>query len=128
MTEPLNVFKRWDNNVHEFKELSIIYTNDRRTTTESRPCREADTSSGQSFKEDPRMVRFYIKAAQKYLETHPNNKITKLFNGNAYDWFTSQVFCDGERQFRELFGASPIFKNDAINTKAFLEKQFDIKL
>lgn len=82
----------------------------------------------QSFKDNPRMVRFYIKAAQKYLETHPNNKITKLFNGNVYDWFTSQVFCDGERQFRELFGASPIFGNDAIDTKAFLEKEFGIDL
>ena len=82
----------------------------------------------QSFKDNPRMVRFYINAAHKYLETHPNNKITKMFNGNVYDWFTSQVFCDGERQFRELFGASPIFGNDAIDTKAFLEKEFGIDL
>lgn len=82
----------------------------------------------QSFKDNPRMARFYIKAAQKYLETHPNNKITKLFNGNAYDWFTSQVFCDGERQFRERFGASAIFGDDAIDTKAFLEKEFGIDL
>lgn len=82
----------------------------------------------QSFKENPRMVRFYIKAAQKYLETHPNNKITKMFNGNVYDWFTSQVFCDGESQFHEQFGASPIFGNDAIDTKAFLEKEFGIDL
>ena len=74
------------------------------------------------------MARFYIKAAQKYLETHPNNKITKMFNGNVYDWFTSQVFCDGEHQFREVFGASPIFGNDAIDTKAFLEKEFGIDL
>lgn len=81
-----------------------------------------------SFKDNPRMVRFYIKAAQKYLETHPNNKITKLFNGNAYDWFTSQVFCDDERQFRQLFGASPIFGNDTIDTKIYLENQFGIKL
>ena len=81
-----------------------------------------------SFKENPRMALFYIKAAQKYLETHPNNKITKLFNGNAYDWFTSQVFCDGEKQFRQQFGASPIFGNDAIDTKSFLEQQFNIKL
>ena len=81
-----------------------------------------------SFKENPRMALFYIKAAQKYLETHPNNKITKRFNGNAYDWFTSQVFCDGEKQFRQQFGASPIFGNDAIDTKSFLEEQFNIKL
>ena len=74
------------------------------------------------------MVRFYIKAAQKYLKTYQNSSINKLFNSNVYDWFTSQVFCDGERQFRELFGATPIFGNDEINTKAFLEKEFGIDL
>lgn len=82
----------------------------------------------QSFKDYPRMVRLYIKAAQKYLETHPNSKINKLFNGNTYDWFTSQVFCDGERQFHNQFSATPIFGNDAIDTKAFLEKEFRIDL
>ena len=61
-------------------------------------------------------------------DTHPNNKITKLFKGNVYDWFTSQIFCDGEHQFRERFGASAIFGNDAIDTKEFLENQFNIKL
>lgn len=74
------------------------------------------------------MARFYIKAAQKYIETHPNYKITKMFNSNAYDWFTSQVFCDGERQFREKFGETSLFGNDAIDTKAFLEKEFGIDL
>ena len=82
----------------------------------------------QSFKDNPRMARYYINAAKKYLETHPNNKITKMFNGNVYDWFTSQIFCDGEREFREKFGASEIFKDDAIDTKAFLEQQFNIEL
>lgn len=79
------------------------------------------------FKKHPAMVRFYIRAGQKFLQTHPNSKIAKLFN-NPYDWFTSQVFCDGERQFREQFGASPLFGNDAIDTKQFLEQQFNIKL
>ena len=82
----------------------------------------------QSFKEHPAMVRYYIKAAKKYLETHPNNKITKTFNGNVYDWFTSQIFCDGERQFRERFGSSELFGNDAIDTREYLQQQFNISL
>lgn len=82
----------------------------------------------QSFKENPRMARFYINGIKEYLSSHPDGKMCKTFNGNAYDWFTSQVFCDGERQFRELFGASPIFGNDAIDTKAFLEMEFGIDL
>ena len=81
----------------------------------------------ESFKEHPTMVRFYINAGRKFLQTHPDCKIAKLFS-NPYDWFTSQVFCDGERQFRQQFGASPIFGNDAIDTKQFLEQQFNIKL
>ena len=79
-----------------------------------------------SFKEYPRMVHFYISAAKKYISTHPDSKITKLFNSNPYDWFTSQVFCDGEQSFRQMFGAT-LFDN-GVDTKDFLEKQFNIKL
>ena len=81
-----------------------------------------------SFKKYPKMVRFYIKAAQKYFDTHPKSKIYKLFNGNVYDLFTSQVFCDGERQFKEKFKDTPLFGNDAIDTKRFLEQEFNIEL
>ena len=88
----------------------------------SKPKRIAD------FKKHPRMARFYVRAAKRFLETHPNSKIGKLFNNNAYDWFTSQVFCDGESEFRQKFGASEIFGDDAIDTKAFLEKELNITL
>ena len=80
----------------------------------------------ESFKEHPQMVRFYINGAQKYLDSHPDSKIGKLFKGNVYDWLTSQIFCDGERQFREQFGATMF--DDGIDTKQFLEQQFNIKL
>ena len=79
-----------------------------------------------SFKEHPQMLRFYIKGGQTYLDSHPNCKIGKTFNGNVYDWLTSQIFCGGERQFREKFGPS-LFDN-GIDTKQFLEQQFNIKL
>jgi phosphoadenosine phosphosulfate reductase len=79
-----------------------------------------------SFKEHPQMLRFYIKGGQTYLDTHPNCKIGKMFNGNVYDWLASQIFCDGERQFREQFG--PTMFDKGIDTKQFLEQQFNIKL
>lgn len=82
----------------------------------------------ESFTKHPKMVKFYIDAGKKYLSTHPNSKISRLFNGNPYDWFTSQVFCDGEKQFRKRFGATVLFGDDAIETKSFLEKYFGIKL
>lgn len=78
-----------------------------------------------SFKEHPQMLRFYLNGAKKYLETHPNGKISTTFD-NPYDWIASQIFCDGERQFREKFG--PTIFDNGINTKLFLEQQFNIKL
>lgn len=80
----------------------------------------------QSFKENPRMVRFYIESAKKYLMRKPDGRIARIFNGNVYDWFTTNVFCEGEREFRERFGAT-LFDN-GIDTKKFLEQQFHIKL
>lgn len=80
----------------------------------------------ESFKEHPNMLRLYIKGGQTYLATHPNSKIGKIFNGNVYDWLASQIFCDGERQFREQFG--PTIFDKGIDTKQFLEQQFNIKL
>lgn len=79
----------------------------------------------QSFKDNPKIISYYIKAASKFLSTHPNSKIAKLFP-NVYEWFVSQVFCDGERQFRDRFGAT-LFDN-GIDCKQFLEQQFNIKL
>lgn len=78
-----------------------------------------------SFKKYPLMLRFYLHGIETFLETHPDSKISKTFN-NPYDWMTSQIFCDGERQFREQFG--PTMFDGAIDTKSFLEKQFNIKL
>ena len=80
----------------------------------------------ESFMEYPQMLRFYIKGGQTYLNTHPEGKIYKHFNGNVYDWLTSQIFCDGERQFHEHFGATMFDKG--IDTKQFLEQYFGIKL
>jgi phosphoadenosine phosphosulfate reductase len=78
------------------------------------------------FKRLPGMARFYLSAAKKYMETHPDNKITKLFNGNYYDWFVSQVWCDGERDFRSRFGATMFDKG--VDTKAFLQRELNITL
>lgn len=80
----------------------------------------------ESFKEHPQMLRFYIKGGQTYLDNHPNSKINKLFNGNVYDWLTAQIFCNGEQQFREQFGTTMF--DQSIDTKQFLEQQFNIEL
>jgi phosphoadenosine phosphosulfate reductase len=79
------------------------------------------------FKAHPQMVRFYIKAAQRYVDKHPVSKMTKLFKGNVYDWFTSQIFCEGEREFRFRFGPS-LFEPNGTDCKQFIEQYFNIKL
>lgn len=72
------------------------------------------------------MARFYIKGIKEYIASHPDGKMSKVFNGNAYDWFTSQVFCDGLREFKQMFG--PTLFDDGIDCKKFLEEQFNIEL
>lgn len=80
-----------------------------------------------AFKEHPKMMRLYIRAAQRYLKTHPDNKIAKYFS-NPFDWFVASVFCDGTRQFHAMFDATPLFGDDKVDTKRFLEQYFDVKL
>lgn len=78
-----------------------------------------------SFKEHPAMVRFYINGLKEYLDIHPKGKIAKMFS-SPYDWLTSHIFCDGEREFRQKFG--PTLFDDGIDCKQFLEQQFGITL
>jgi phosphoadenosine phosphosulfate reductase len=79
------------------------------------------------FKRFPRMARFYIRGIKEYIATHPNGKMVQKTGGNAYDWFTSQVFCDGWGEFVERFGRSELF-DDKIDTKKYLENEFNIEL
>ena len=74
------------------------------------------------------MAQYYINAIKKYIKGHRNGKMSKKYNGNAYDWFTAQIYCKSDKEFRIKFGATPLFKNDAIETKPFLEKEFKIEL
>lgn len=77
------------------------------------------------FKRHPLMLKFYLSAASNFLETHPNSKIGQLYNNNVYDWMTSQLFFDGEREFRERSGQT-LF-DGGIDTRQFLEDFFGIK-
>lgn len=77
----------------------------------------------QSFKRYPRMLRAYIRAAQKYLDSHPDSKTTTTYR-DAYAYMYRNMFLDSERQFSELnnslFGR-PDFKS-------MLENEFNINL
>ena len=75
------------------------------------------------FKQHPRMVKAYLRAAQKYRDTHPNVKTMKKYD-NVYEWVARDIFYPKEKEWQNacntLFG-KPDFK-------VFLEQQFGIDL
>ena len=75
------------------------------------------------FKMYKGMVRFYIKAGQKYMDTHQNSKIHNKFE-NAIEMFYYNVFCDSDDDW--LLAKSGFFGKP--DFKKFLEDYFDVKL
>lgn len=79
----------------------------------------------EQFKKNPKMVGFYIKNGQKFLERHPTAKNAKRFE-NVYDWFVYDVFRDLYKDIEERF--RPDIFNEKLDSKAFIETYFKIKL
>ena len=77
----------------------------------------------EQFKEHPNMVKAYIRAGQKFRDTHPDAKSTNLYN-DVYEWFYRDVFCYSHAEFEQtkvgLFGIP--------DYKEYLENYFNIKL
>lgn len=75
------------------------------------------------FKEYPKMVKAYIRAGQKYRNTHPNAKRVKT-HPTIYQQFVREVFFERQRVFEDfeknMFGK--------INYKQFLMNYFSINL
>lgn len=79
-----------------------------------------------NFKEHPNMIKMYCRQGEIYRKNHPDSPNNRMFN-TVYDWLVFTLYCDSLQEFREKFG-NTIFGNDAIDTKIFLEKQFNITL
>lgn len=79
------------------------------------------------FKAYPNMVKMYCRQGEIYRKSHPNSPTNKKLP-TVFDWFVFTLYCNNINDFNYKFRATPIFGNDAIDTKAFLEKEFDIKL
>lgn len=43
------------------------------------------------FKRYPNMVKAYCRAAQKFIDTHPDNETVQKY-GDVFEWFTREVF------------------------------------
>lgn len=79
------------------------------------------------FMENPRMVRFYLRAGLVYWDSHQDSSVRSRYR-DVYEWFVSDVLCkdydDFLRRFRgdgDLFGAS-------VDCKVYLENYFGIGL
>ena len=77
----------------------------------------------EEFKKYKGMVKFYIRAQQKFIDSHPNSKLAKN-HVSAIECFVRDVFCENAREF-ELIKSGMFGEPDF---KKFLEEYFDIKL
>ncbi len=84
---------------------------------------QSEKKRRESFKQYPRMVKAYLRAGQKFLDTHPNSKPAQLYN-NSYEWLTRELFYPADTNWQRvvngIFG-KPDFKD-------FLEKYFGLDL
>lgn len=77
------------------------------------------------FKQYPKFVRMWVKAGEKFLQTHPKSKIVQ-FHQNGYSLFTGMLFTDSYAEFKEKYGAN-LFGGSA-DCKTLLEDYFKIDL
>lgn len=74
------------------------------------------------FKEHPGLLKAWLRAGQKFMDSHPNSYATTHY-GDVYEFFTRSVFYTSDEEMHKhdgLFGKA--------DYKAFLERKFDITL
>ena len=79
----------------------------------------------EEFKRHPQMAKFYIKGAQKFLDTHPTSKIHGYFK-DACEWFAFTLYCDSLAEFRQMFGEDMF--GQSVDCKQHIEQLFGIDL
>lgn len=75
------------------------------------------------FQKHPLIVKAYIRAGQKFIDTHPNCKARKRYD-SVYEWFTRDVFFSRNEEWEAVtktFFRKPDFKK-------FLEEKFETDL
>lgn len=77
----------------------------------------------EDFMEHPNMVKAYIRAGQKFRDTHPEASQTKRY-ANIYDYFVRNLFYDKQTDWEQ--SRQGMF--EPMDSKAFLEEKFNIKL
>lgn len=80
----------------------------------------------EDFKNNPKLVKLWIKAGQKWWDAHPNARSHQKFN-NIYELFVHNVFYRSYEEFHYAVDGG-LFKENTIDCKEYVEKQFNIKL
>lgn len=78
------------------------------------------------FKAYPNLVKAYIRAGRKFLDTHTHTRTAKRWGKDVYAWLCNELFCDSKADFELKFGRN-LF-DEKVDCKQFLEQQFNVKL
>lgn len=75
----------------------------------------------------PKMLRLWIKNYQVFLDTHQESKAFSFCKGSAFNGMFQELFTSNKERY-ELLITGGLFKENAIDAKAFLEDYFKIDL
>ena len=77
------------------------------------------------FKTMPGMVKGYLRAAQRFIDTHPANKTWKKY-GDVYEWFVREIFFDKQNAWVDYKTVTQLLPPP--NYKEFIERYFNVRL
>lgn len=77
------------------------------------------------FKTMPGMVKGYLRAAQRFIDTHPTNKTWKKY-GDVYEWFVREIFFDKQNAWVDYKTVTQFLPPP--NYKEFIERYFNVRL
>ena len=88
-------------------------------------CPMKSDNGKEDYKKYPKVLKRLVKAAQTYLETHPNCSSQKNFSGDACNVIFHNIFCESYDEYDtkmsvDLWGGQ-------LDTKEFLQQYFNIK-
>lgn len=77
------------------------------------------------FKQYPNIARLYVKAAQRFLDEHPESH-THVYFKDAVEWFAFTLYCDTIEEWNSKFGKTLFY--DRVNCHELLENVLGINI
>ena len=89
-------------------------------------CPLSPTSAIEDFKKYPKMLKAWIRAGQKWWDSHPGARSHRKF-GDVYELMYHNLFCRSYQQFVDRVRGG-LFPEYRIDCKKYLEETFKIEL